>query len=146
METLEFVKRTELEYRRNADSILFDIEKVNWKPDYSILELFCKGIYLNLVDFYKRVEKTEEYFLTGEIFFARSCLNNDTLGFCVGEGFTRSEICSTHTIGWEFGRLLDAYKVKPESFNLNYLLVAYKRRNPDRENEIKPKLDELILV
>ena len=63
METDEFVKIYELEYRETADKVLFDIEKVNWKPDYSILELFCKGIYLNLVDFYRRVEKTQEYVL-----------------------------------------------------------------------------------
>jgi len=146
MEDLEFVKRTETNYRRNAHKILFDIEKENWNPDYSILELFCKGLYLNLVDFYKRVEKTQEYFFTGEIFVARSSLNNTSLGFCICEGFTRSEICSTHTIGFELKRLLNSYKAKPESFNLSYLLVGYKLSGPDRENEVEPRLDERLFI
>lgn len=138
MENELWIARYENMYRETADKVLFDIQKRNWNPDYRILELFCKETYKKIVNMYSKFEKTREYVFTGDALSARNCRSGQSLAFCIGQGFTRSEISATHSIGWELQRLLDAQKTNPEPFDFKLLIVGYRRDEGDNGGQPSP--------
>ena len=137
MEDKLWINKYEKVYRESADRVLFEIQRTNWNPNYQKLKSFCKYVYTEIVNIYSGLEKTREYVFSGQVLSAINC-NNKSLAFCVGEGFTRSEISATHTIGWELQRLMDGQRINPEPFDLKLLVVGYKRGGNDNNSIGQP--------
>ena len=145
MENELWIAKYEKAYKESADKVLFEIQKRNWNPDYQTLESFCRYTYSEIINIYSELEKTQEYVFTGEVLSARDCNNDNSLAFCVGEGFTRSEIAATHTIGWELQRLMDRQKTNSNPFDLKLLIVGYRGGGRSNRGQPLPILEEGIL-
>jgi hypothetical protein len=138
------IAKLEKEYRETADKVLFDIKRKKWNPDYKTLEIFCKGIYYEIVSMYTKLEKTQEYIFTRDLLTAKGCMSNKCLAVCIGAGSTKNEISATHSLGWELQRLMDEQKTNPEPFDLKFLIVGYDGVSDRGQLLALPQLDEAI--
>lgn len=145
MEKSDFVNQHILEFKRAADTIIYDIEKINWNPNHSVLDIFLKSLYLNIIDFYKEVEITQKYIYTNEVLFAYDSLNKNSLGYTIGGGFTTSELSSTHAIGFEIKRILDNYKILQKPFEFRLLIVGYKGENKNEDKNSVLTLESCLV-
>lgn len=130
MENRLFAEQYFIEYRNKADAIFFDIAKEDWNPSFQELDGFCRQLYSDVVDKYKKLERTQEYAMTGEVLVATGS-SRQSLAFLVGGGLTENEICATHAISWELQRLLNSQKTESGPIDFRFLAVGYKEKSTD---------------
>ncbi|PIN91244.1 hypothetical protein COU57_01440 [Candidatus Pacearchaeota archaeon CG10_big_fil_rev_8_21_14_0_10_32_14] len=126
MTTQDYVDGKIQTLKSEFPEILYDITHECWSPHPSFLDEYCRALFRDIVEKYRDLEVTNEYFLTAQVFIALNHKSKRCLGFTDGAGFTDREIFSTHDLDWELSRLLKEYPHIKDPIDFTLFICGYK--------------------